>query len=534
MTFSKVLNGVGPHSCSLNLEDKQVRRADWARATARNRSAAWIDIDGALLYGGRNTGRTHSLSSGILSVTGSDFCGYLSQRVQAMDYKTYTDPEGHHWALAPGAPVPRIAYYILIQALEKAFSIPINVEVTGSAPDEEFWTTFSLPEEQQQSLASLLSQFQGLGYLVGIDYTQKVSYVNGLPTVTITLAYPRLGTVGSRKSVVVESSSILDWEWDEDGTGQGNRIIELAGATKFRLYAVEWKKALEEGYPLLEIVESHSALAPSGADAAVLKAYGESDLAALAYGLVTPVITLPMFGYPSITELDVGDDILFRVPVTAGQQPQNNPLFPEGLEYYFRIVRIDCEIPDEGVPLMKLSLAPPPGLFPVPPPEMLSNPSGGGEEWEEKEKEREEKEKEEKEKEEEEKEKEEEEKEKEEEEKEKEEEEKLLGEGTVTLFSENLFNNPEVLTRLLAENLPLIAGSISEVESSGPEKNRTTVTKVEPSLPGGTVRVVLTQVGGPSIGPKVVEGTDIKELYSYEIPTPGSPITTVFHYRAFS
>src|SRR5208282_4508062 len=82
LTFSKVLNGVGPWAGTLPIEDRNVRRTDWITATSVWRSALWVDINGSLLYGGPTTSRVYDEAAGTVSLAGNDFCFYLSQRLQ--------------------------------------------------------------------------------------------------------------------------------------------------------------------------------------------------------------------------------------------------------------------------------------------------------------------------------------------------------------------------------------------------------------------------------------------------------------------
>jgi hypothetical protein len=114
------------------------------------------------------------------------------------------------------------------------------------------------------------------------------------------------------------------------------------------------------------------ALAPSDDPGAMLTAFLHGLLAVSAYPLLAPVVTLPMFGAAeggagglSIFDLTVGDDVVLRIPRAIGELPSNNPRFPNGLpetnaQVFFRITRIDCEVPDDGVPVMKLTLNLPP------------------------------------------------------------------------------------------------------------------------------------------------------------------------------
>ncbi len=288
LQFSKVLDSTGPWSGSLNVEDKQVQKAGWLEATAENRTALWVDIGGTLLYGGPVQSRKYQLATGIATLGGADFTSYFSQRIQSRDYAEYTDPDGHHWATS-GAPAARVAFFVLKQALERAYSIPIKVVTSGAEPEEKYWVTYSAPIEQMQTLSSVLSQLQELGYLIGLDYAVDYAYVNGAPTATVTLSYPRRGAV-TLEPPVFDISQALDLEYDGDGTQQADQVYSQAGATYDRSSSGIWLPAREAGYPLYEVVTSHTALAPSSNTAAVLEAYVSGDLAAYALASVLVVI----------------------------------------------------------------------------------------------------------------------------------------------------------------------------------------------------------------------------------------------------
>lgn len=370
-TFSLPVNASGPFQATLATEDPGIRKAAWRAATAPWLTALWIDIDGVLIYGGPVTGRKHQQSTGILTVTGADFCTYLSQRVQALNYEAFIDGEGHEWAVeGKGAPVPAIAYYLLAAALEKEHSLPISVVRDETAVDERFWITFSAPINQQQTLLSMLTQLQQLGYEVGVDYACDVQWAAGVPTVAITLSYPRRGEALAYPPII-DLSPATDMEYSEDGTQMGNRVIEQTGATGGEPVSRESGNAMiDDGYPLLEKVVSHAALSPTPASEAVLGEYAASDLYTYTYPLVAPVIPLPMFGTPSIFDLTpVGNDVMLRIPTAKGDTPPDYPRFPDGLDYRFRCVRLDCSIPDEGLAMMTATLNIPPGNAepPLPP-----------------------------------------------------------------------------------------------------------------------------------------------------------------------
>lgn len=385
LKFSKVLNGVGPIEGYLNVEDEDVRKSPWLSATAPNLTGAFVDIDGSPMFGGRVTGRKYQMSMGRATLTGTDFNAYQAQRLQARDYTAYRDPEGNAWSSK--APVTSIAYWLLRQAYNQALSIPIGVALEGEEPDEEHWIAFSAPAAQQQTLSSMISQLAELGYLTGIDYASDVAYTpGGLIVPTTTLSYPRRGVSGPNP-VVIDVSSALDLEYDEDGGEQADRIVGIAGATKDRSNSDVYPPAQALGYPLLEAQVSLPALAPTeGSSGPALEGFVGGALAMRAFPLTVPVVTLPLFGEPSIHEVDVGQDVLLKVPLIAGEQPYQNPRFPKGLLFRFRIVRIDVVVPDDGEPTMALTLNLPPSIAPVEPPETESS-GGSGSEGEEKERE---------------------------------------------------------------------------------------------------------------------------------------------------
>ena len=534
LKFSKVLNGVGPWSGSLKIEDERFRQADWLTATDVQRSAVWIDIGGVPVYGGATLQRNYAESAGVVSLAGSDFCYYLAQRLQEKDYLEYTDPEGHDW-FRKGAPAMSIAYFVLRQAMTKEGSIPLRIARVGA---EGEWVTISLPITQAQTLSSILGQLQEAGYTVGIDYACDVFKEGDVRVAQITLSYPRRGFFGPGPPVI-DVANALDFTWDEDGTAQANSLVEMAGATTIRSSKGLWKAAIEAGYPLLESTTTHPALAPSEAPITLLEAYLSGDLSISTYPAIAPVITLHLFGQPSIFELNAGDDALLRLLPNKGNFASPNPRFPKGLEIVMRIVRIDVEIPNEGVPTMALTLNLPPSQEPVEPPEttggsLAKEPEG----WGAREKEREEKEAKEKEA-----------KEKEEKEKEeKEKEEGFLGEGafvlTSTVTAEGVITQvfPIMLSQEPANLLPVKAGSsasytYANIKGEHASTYDTVVNSVTPALPGGTVRLVITQTAGPEVEISEQSGIDLLELISGTEHFPeklGESVTATYNYKAYS
>jgi hypothetical protein len=366
-TFNLVLNGSGAWNASLNVENKQTRETNWVAATNVWRTAVWIDIEGTLIYGGPVTGRVYDEAKGTVALSGCDFYGYCAHRRQAGNYEAYTDPESHAWATT-GAPVATIAYWLLTQAMAVPYSIPIEIVAASQPTPSEFWITFSAPLQQNQTLETMLTQLHNLGYLVGCDIAQEVRYVAGVPTVSIGVFYPRRGRTVAESGLVIEGR--LGMQYEEDGTQQSNGVIEQVGGTGATAQeSIETFPLQNEEYPLLEQIVSHASVSPTTQSETVLQAYAKGDLAVYTYPLTTPVVNMAMFDKPSIVDLaNVGDNARLRIAKQAGEMPNNNPRFPNGLAFDYRTVHIEGIVPDEGKPTMNVTLNIPPSETPITPP----------------------------------------------------------------------------------------------------------------------------------------------------------------------
>ena len=379
--YSYVVDGPGSWQATLNVEDPNVQSAGWLTATQVNQTALFIDIDGTLVYGGIVQSRKYKMSTQQVTLSGTDFYGYLSQLIQAYDYT-------NTWATAPGAAAVTIGQQVLLDsivALEAPFS-PIAITQIGPVPpgDESTWITATFPQSQEQTVDAILSQLSQLGFMVGIDYACDVAYLANdffpdviQPTPVINLSYPRRGLSAAldEATMVIDLSEAIDLEYDEDGTTQSNDITEQTGSSG----GISSPYSYDNGYILLQQVISHASMSPAAAPTALLDAFGAGDLATFAYPQTAPVLTVPLFasfGTPgplgasiSGTNIyNVGDDFLFIVGQTAGDQPPTCPRFPDGLSYWFRITRADVTIADEDLSTVALTMNIPPATTPVAPP----------------------------------------------------------------------------------------------------------------------------------------------------------------------
>lgn len=379
-----------------------MRNIDFARATAPNLTCLWVDVDGQLLFGGPVQGWNYTESAQTLVVTANDFYQYFSQRLQAKDYT-------NNWGdAATAAGATEIADTIVTDALAASHSLPIGVQALGTPTPIQYEVMFSAPLSQQQTVDSLLSQLQQMGYNLGFDFYMYYEYVSNTPSATLVLAYPRAGRVAGTTGLVLDTTNATEVVWSVDGTQQANRVVELGTSTGgVGAIATYAPSTTVDGYPLLEMVGTESELSPVGQANEpnhILNAWAKDDLALYAFPVVTPQITQGAFqDSMSLGEWIVGDDTRVIVPKDAnhssgwtsgGGTPYDssqtydssdaydstasfssplvskpsNPLFPDGLDYYLRIVRADVTIADEGLSTVTYTLNQPPGEIPQMPP----------------------------------------------------------------------------------------------------------------------------------------------------------------------
>lgn len=360
VTFSKVLNASGPFAGTLNVEDPRVARLDWRAATRPNLTQIWVDINGTLVYGGIINVRRYTKKAGTVQVGASDHWTYLAQRLQAKDYATT-------WATSP-AGAAQIAHQIISDALAVAGSLPLTV-ATPEATPAPYQITASYPRSQLQSVASMMTMLQQMGYLYGFDVAADATWSAGIPTASIDIAYPRRGRIAGTTGLVLDlGGQNVDLEWDEDGTSQGTTAYEMGAGSGGVNVSATWAAATSvDGYSLLEIVASNASITSTDETAAFLQGLANDALALSAYPAVTAAVTMPLYAEPAIGEWIVGDDT--RVVLDPASALPADPRFPDGLDFYLRIVRSDVMIADQGLSTVKHTLNMPPSSTPIRPPQ---------------------------------------------------------------------------------------------------------------------------------------------------------------------
>lgn len=354
VSFSLAVNQAGQFTGTLNVDDPRVQQLAWQEATAPNLTQLWVDINGTLVYGGRVVKQSYDRTAGTVTVSAADHLSYLQQRLQAGDYTT-------QWVSTPTGSA-QIGHQIVLDALAVQGSLSLGLNTPATVP-AQYGITLSAPRQQRMTVDSLLSMMAGLGWQVGFDYACDVAYVAGVPTATVTLSYPRRGRVAGTTGLMLDVASALAFTYDLDGTQQADSVAQTATGTGGVSTVGTYEPALSvDGYPLLEKLAMHTSFSASSTPAPVLAAFAADDLALAAYPVATPQVTVPMFTEPVIGEWIAGDDVRLYLA------PGDDPRFPAGMDYYWRIVRADCKVPEEGVPTTAFTFNQPPTSTPQRPP----------------------------------------------------------------------------------------------------------------------------------------------------------------------
>lgn len=404
VTFSSVLNGVGQFSGTIDLSSAAVQNINPIALTQPGRTALFVDYDGALVWGGIIWQRNYVVQgeTRVLTVTASELWSFIAQRVQATDYSSppYSgltgpstmmaiwgaasadtdsewDPVLMAWQMIADA-FGSVTYGygnilggmgILANSYGLQSGAPTNYLASGTNTPLSNYINFTAPYTSRQLLGTMVPQLQQLGLEVGFDFGVDVAYSGGpgsFPVATVNISYPRRGRTFANNGIVLNAGNAITYTPPEDATQAANTIYE-AGVSG-SLVIAQNLDMFTAGWPQLEKVVSRSTLGTANA-IALLEEVGESDIFQYSYPVVTPSVTVDLFGTdPVFGSFITGDDAQFLIPPTDGLGNVFDPRFPTGLNQEWRIQQWTANVPDEGQATLQIILNNPPllGLPPVP------------------------------------------------------------------------------------------------------------------------------------------------------------------------
>lgn len=333
VNFTQQLNSIGTLTGHLLLSGVNSVAMNVSASTIPGRTAIYVDRDGSLVWGGIIWARDFTSNDQKLSITAREFESYFEKRVI-----TTTSVFSNVDQLLVARTLINNA-----QAVSGGnIGVSVGTETSGVLISKTYYS---------YELKSVYSALQDLSKSNnGFDFNIEISYVNGVPTKTLELGYPRYGKTYSSTSVsqpVVElPGNMVQYEYPEDGTTTANYVYAIgAGSNEGKLIAtaIDGTK-IAAGWPILETVANYS----DQTDGTLLANFATGQVAAVSSPPVTIRVVVPTYTDPIFGTYEVGDDI--RVRITDDR-------FPTGLDTYYRLVAYNVLVGETGPEQVTLTLS---------------------------------------------------------------------------------------------------------------------------------------------------------------------------------
>jgi hypothetical protein len=340
VTYSTALSGIGTLRATVPYSDETLP-LDPDAATVPGRTALYVERDGVIVWGGIVWART--TAKGGRDVQAAEFPSYYQRRyvktTLSTDTTKITDtdyvPDGQR--LYPDQ--KHIAWSLLRYAHAQAGG-DIGVDITALAGTGHGITRSVTYEAQERTeiykaISDLASAADGFDWGIEVGWTNPT---NGSAPTRYRRAvtyYPRRGRTAAESGLVFvhggHASSIVDYEWPEDGTALATEVSGLGdGSGSAVLQSVaQHTDMLASGWPLLESVSRWDGVKTAGR----LASLTEAELAARSQAQVQPRFTVSADTDPQFGSYSVGDEALFIV------EPSTQ--MPGGREAVLRIVGIE-------------------------------------------------------------------------------------------------------------------------------------------------------------------------------------------------
>ncbi len=233
VTFTKTLNGAGQFEGKLSIDDPRIQATNWRDATSPANSVVWVDIDGALVWGGIIWSRRYDSTDKTYQITGNEFWSYFDHRSQAADY-SYT------W-MQPEDPMV-IAQRLVTDALAvpgSAFlnSIPFSVNTSGVnlpiASLSQSAGTFTITIGGNESIpAQSVVRIEVLNCINPTDGTYTITVNTPYRTIGISITYgigTGVGSYSQTNSVFVNLENQNIYATDSSYASNQSEILYVIG-----------------------------------------------------------------------------------------------------------------------------------------------------------------------------------------------------------------------------------------------------------------------------------------------------------------
>lgn len=341
VTYGTELNGIGTLTATIPY-NSETAPLDPETASMPGRTAIYVDRDGVIVWGGIVWTRQPS--------------GRSSKQIQAAEFMSYyqhryikttlsTDPS----AVLNTAMVPSgqrlftdqayLAWSLLTYANSQpsgnpAFSVGALASTPHGITRQATYYGFERPEIYA-SFADLAAADDGFDFAMEVGWTPVANNVPPQRYRRARIWYPRRGRDADSSGLVFvkggPGSSILDYDWPEDGTATATEVTALgAGTGEAKVQAlVQDADMLAAGWPLLETVSTYDAVV----DQAQISGLAAAELSSRTRAQTNPTFTVTADDDPAFGSYSVGDEALFVI------DPE--PLLPSGRSGVLRIIRIE-------------------------------------------------------------------------------------------------------------------------------------------------------------------------------------------------
>lgn len=331
--FTQQLNQAGTLSANILLSGINADVYNAKNSTIPARNAIYVDRNGELVWGGIIWGRNYNSTSQILSITAREFESYFERRRISQDI-TFNNIDQLSIAQtlvawAQGQPYGNI-------------NVAIGAETSGILLSRDYYN---------YELKTIYGALQDLSRAEdGFDFNITVAYNgSGQPSKTLTLGYPRIGTVYDTfnpEAIMFDMpGNIVEYEYPEDGAIAANKIYALgAGSNEGKLISIqEDATKYADGWPLLEEQSNYSDIT----DQAYLDQLALGQVNAVSYPPTTMKVVVPAYQTPVFGTYRIGDDARIRI---------TDSNFPNTLDEIYRIVALNVQPGEDGPERVTLTL----------------------------------------------------------------------------------------------------------------------------------------------------------------------------------
>jgi hypothetical protein len=336
VSFGSQLNQPGTFQGHVLLSGINTVGFNVANATIPAKCAIYVDRDGVLVWGGVIWNRSYQSASQVLSINAREFESYFERRRiisdQAFNNVDQLSIAQNLISAAQGVPYGNIG-------------VQVGVETSGVLISRVYY------EYEKKTYYSALQDLSRAEN--GFDFNIDVAYDgSGAPTKTLTLGYPRIGTVYSAtdpSALLFEfpAGNVVEYDYPEDGSLAANTIYALgAGSNEGKLEATYQDTTfLTSGWPLLEEQSNYSDVT----DANYLAELAQGQAAAVAYPPTVIRVVVPAYVDPVYGSYAIGDDARLRITDERFPATGVGVATQAGLDQVYRIVGIEVQ-PGENDP----------------------------------------------------------------------------------------------------------------------------------------------------------------------------------------